>query len=483
MTRAVSTLEVSSIAVWEELRAVVELAPHVDAVLSPTKFVMKPSFEAEVLPTIRDRVLVRYARHSATLEERETLSDEVEALPMRIRNVLRAAQRHALEHVVRGVQAWDPIEDAGAVRALHGANLIVALPDADLPPYHGRYRLHPDLPPPPDVVLDFEEAVMPPTDDLEESRPGPVALLHDMASLAAAIDQVTPKRTLTGPLTRADGKRLAKRLGTPVKGPFSADPRWGPALRALEVLRVISTDPIERVIHIDLGLEETLAGGASEAVDRLVHRLLDRDLHAILPALRASLRAADGQAIDEVVFLDLLRDQNRQILFPSWFRDGEHVYPVVASEHARPFDDEGWDGVEAPMVRTALRRCELLGLIRRAPGVFAGTPDGERWAGRDAPTPPVWISGDLEIIVPPDAVTPWERFQLERLGRCLSRDVVDRYRLERHSLVRWLATHDLAEALALLRRRCASVPHSVEETLRTWTQSATRIIITRGVLI
>ena len=67
-------------------------------------------------------------------------------------------------------------------------------------------------------------------------------------------------------------------------------------------------------------------------------------------------------------------------------------------------------------------------------------------------------------VVPPDAVTPWERFQIERLGR-------------------WLATHELDEALDLLRRRCPAVPPVVEDTLRQWARGATRIVLTTGIVV
>jgi uncharacterized protein YcaQ len=80
-------------------------------------------------------------------------------------------------------------------------------------------------------------------------------------------------------------------------------------------------------------------------------------------------------------------------------------------------------------------------------------------------------------------VTPWERFQLERLGPCIARDVVDRYRLERPALVQWLEHHDEEQAIALLQRRSPAVPSSVVTTIRTWATSARRFVLTRGVLL
>jgi hypothetical protein len=401
--------------------------------------------------------------------------------------VLVAAQRHALDDVVIGRQAWDPTRDAGAVRALHGAGLLVALPDDDAPPYHGRYRLNPDLPPPPPVSYDFADAVMPETDDLGEARPGPVQLLHDLASLAAALEAVQVKVTHQGTVTVADAKRLGRRLADDVlvsTGRLEEHPRWGRALRGLQALQVVSTDALSRELHLDLGLEAALAGETEDACDRLVHRLVERDLHVVVPAVRAALRQAGDGAVDELVFLELLREQHRDVLFPAWLHDGREVYPLVGAERPRAYDADAFDDVEAPMVRAALARMVRFGLIRRAPGVFAGTADGRRWAAaQGGPHPPVWVTGDLELVVPPDAVTPWERFQLERLGRCLQRDVVDRYRLEREGLVTWLSTHDVEEALELLRRRCPALPTTVVEALRSWARSAEQVVLTRGVLV
>jgi hypothetical protein len=156
-------------------------------------------------------------------------------------------------------------------------------------------------------------------------------------------------------------------------------------------------------------------------------------------------------------------------------------YPALEGERTRKFDRDGFDEVEGPLLNKLLGRLERLGLVRRAPGVFAGTADGRRWANASStPLPPVWVGSDLEVVVPPDGLTPWERFQIERLGRCLQRDVVDRYRLERAGLVRWLRHHDFGEALDLLRRRSPGVPAVAVQTLESWARSADRIVLVRG---
>jgi hypothetical protein len=496
MTRVVSVLEVANTSLWKQLADDFDLGLHLGEALSPLRRVALPSFEKDVLAKLGPRVLVRYARRpeAAAVEAQDTLAARIETLPKRTRDVLHAAQRHALDGVVLGLHAWDPDVDAPHVRALHGAGLIeVAAGD---PLYRGRYRTHPDLPPAPSVPYDFSEATMEETDDLSAPLPGPAAILQDAASLAAGLDHVVPRRTHKGTVGRTDSRRLGKRIGAAdlAEGvDLETHPRWGMALRALEALGAVSMDPLDRKLQLDLGLDRTLSGETHDAIDRFIHRILERDVHPVLPAVRAALRAAGGGAaggaagngaVDELIFMELLQEQHRHVLFPSWEHKGHRVYPMIDGERPRRCDAAGWDGVEARAIDRALRRMQRVGLIRRAPGVFAPTEDGRHWAeAHDGPRPPIWVSSDLEIIVPPAALTPWERFQLERLGRCLSRDVTDRLRLEREGLVRWLAWHDLDEALAVLRKRAPGLPPNVEDTLRAWDQAARQIVLTRGVLI
>ena len=482
MTRAVSVLEVSEASVWDELEARLPLAEHIGESLGPLRRVALPSFERVAVPKLASLgapVLLRWARRAHEAEDREELAAHIASLRFDVRRVLYQAQHHAMDGVVYA--AWDPVADIVEVRALLGAGLMAPMLD-DGP--DGRYRLHPDLPPPPEPALDFSEAVMEETADLEAPRPGPLSLLHDMAALAAAIEHSQPRRTHGGTLARADCRKLATRLGHPLESGLEADPRWGRALRGLEGLGVVSMEPITRTLHLDLGLERTLAGEAADAVGGLLLRLVDADLHGVLPALRAALLAAGDGALDELIFLEILRDQHRELMYAPWRRDGKLSYPVIEGETPRPYDNAGFEVVETPQILGMLSRLSRLGVIRRAPGVFAATRDGRIWAGAEqVSAPPIWVSSDLEIAVPPDSVTPWERFQLERLGRCLHRDVVDRYRIERKGLETWLSTHDIDEAVALLKRRCPGLPVGVVDTLQGFARTAMRVVLVRGVVL
>lgn len=484
--RAVSVLEVAHEGWWERLEALTDLHAHTVASDRPTARVVLPQSESSVLADLGDRVFVRYARRAPEAPApREPLTDRIDTLAPSSRALLHRIQRLAVRGEVVGLQAWDPEREAEHVRPLLVLGLLEALPGD--PHGVGRHTVAPSLPRPPEVAYDFEEAVFDRPDDLAPPRPGPAGILQDAASLAAAVLHVEPKRIGSGDLSRTDSKRLGRWLGEPalVEGaPLEQHPRWGLALRALEALAAVSMDPMDRVLRVDLGLERTLEGTITEAVHRFVCAVLDRDLHPLLPAVRAALRDAGAGAVDEVVFLDELRLQHRDVVLPPWRRDGVAVYPHLPSEEVRLYDEAGWERVEVPAVHRALRRLARIGLIQRAPGVFAATPDGLQWAAaRDAPRPPIWVGSDLEIIVPPHALTPGQRFSVERLGRCVSRDVTDRIRLERESVERWLAWHDVDEAVQILLERAPGVPRGVVEALEAWQSAVCQVVLTRGVLI
>lgn len=471
--RAASVVEVSEAAVWAELAARAPIEAHLAEALSPTRRVALPSFEAEIQPLLG--LLVRLPRRppAEVAAANAARAEAVARLPEAAREVLYAAQRHAEAGRVRLGHAWDPVADADAVRALLGAALLRADDD-------DRFALDPDLPTPPPLAFDAEEALMDETDDLSAPDFGPIALLHDLAALAAAVEHVRPARALTGALLKPDAKRIAARLAVP---DLDA-PRWARAWRALEALGVVSSDPFTRAITLDLGLERTLAGETGEAVHALLLRLIEPDLHGALELVRATLAQAGGGAVDELVWTELVRDQHRNLIFPAWRREGRAFYPFIAGEPPRLLNDEGFEAIEAPMLGRLLARLTKLGVLRRAAGVFAATADGRVWAGApQPPAPPVWVTGDLEVLIPPGALTPWERFQVERLGRCLARDVADRLRLERASLEAWLATHEVDEAIEVLARRAPGLPPSVPETLHGWATSATRAVLWRGVLL
>ena len=488
MTRVANVLEVEREAMWDQLEAAAPVAEHVTERLSPTRAVVRPGFLEAVGDALRRAgwpVLVRHGRRPAAevAAVRSNLGARIDALAPDAQRRLFRAQRLALGDEVLGSRVFDPLFDLRHVQSLLGSGLMVALPSELEPPW-GPYRLHPDLPPPPDMVYDFSEAAMGLTDDLSDPGLSLEQLLHDLASLTAALSRHPPRRTHQGTLDRATSRRIGRHLGDEglaLEGHFEAVDRWLRALRALELLGAVSMDPATRVLGLEPGMEDVLAGSTADAMDRLVHRLVDADLHAALPALRAALLQAGGGAVDELIFAEELCAQHRDVLHGPWHREGQEVYPGGESSLLVPFDDEGFERIEARQLHALLKVTERLGLVRRGEGVFAATPDGRHWArGQPAHRPPVWVSSDLGVTVPPGSITPWERYQLERLGRCTQRDVVDVYQLERAGLEAWLAHHDIDEALDLLGRRCPAVPSSVRQTLTDWARSAQRVTLTYG---
>lgn len=494
----VSVLTVEDPALFEQIALAVPLDDHTLAAPSPTQRIVDPAFD-RALPELERRglsVLVRNSRRPEAQAQAESaqLATVVARLSDPARALLQRAQRHAKEHVVLGVHVFDPETDGAIVDELLHAAMMEPLAAEDGPRALGRFLVNPDLPSPVPLTWDLSEAVMPPTDDLvgvgddagASLGTGPLDLLHDVASLAAALHGWRPRRTLAGALTKADARKLGHRLGSPdveKGGDLEAHPRWGRALRALEALGALSLDAVTRELHLDLGLEDVLAGDTAAAIDRLVHRLVDADLRPLLEVIRSALATAGADALDEIVLADLIREQHRDLLFRPWIRRGTALYPMMGDVVIRRFDDDGFDEVEGPMLEAALRRLHRLGLVRRGPGVFAATDDGRLWAGLAVERPPpIWVSSDLEVVVPPRSLTPWQRMQIERLGRCVSRDVVDRFRIEKARVRQWLAEHEIDEALALLRDSAQALPVTVEDALSTWARSAERIVLVRGVL-
>lgn len=496
MMRAVSLLKLADESILAEIERSIPIRGHLGE-RHPEGWEVGPEFERAVLPEMQQRgipVLVRYARQPKESPEASAeIAERIARLSPRARTLLYCAQRHAIGELFVGRHAWDALTDAPVVRELLSSALIApGAPDGATElsrseGLEGRMLLHPDLPKPPEIPYDLSDAAMPEPDDLAPRGPSLLALLHDIASLAAAIEAIGPKQTLAGSLAVTDAKRMRERLCVSGQGSIEHDARWGQAYRALQALSGCTIDPSTRRLVLDLGVEQTLSGSSEDAIDHIVHRLVDADQHSALPAVRAALRIAGSGAIDEVIFEDLLFSQHREILFSPWRRGSVPTYPSDGETDPRPFDRQGFDEIEVPLLQKMLARMQRLGVIRRAPGVFAGTEDGRRWAGADVPSvsapPPMWVGSDLEILVPPFAITPWERLQIERLSKPLSRDTVDRYRIDRASVAGWLRHHDIDEAVALLRRRCPALPDAVLRALNDFAREASRITLTRGVLI
>lgn len=319
-------------------------------------------------------------------------------------------------------------------------------------------------PEPPAGPYDFGEAVMDPVEDLAPSGPALGGLLEDLAVLAAAMTLTPPRLTVDGTLDVATMRRIGRRLHDPGLGERGrvgeAAPRWSRALRVLLAMGWVRFDEISRVSALTEGLRALLDQPAPARLDAVARRLVDPEQHPLLPPVRAALAQAGEGAVDEVIFRDLLASQHREVLFAPVGEPGRQTYPRVPGDAIRLYTRDAFDAVEGAALHLALDALGAAGLVRRAPGVFAATADGQRWAGLEGPPRPrVLVGGDLELALPPGALEPWERYLVELASHPVARDVVDRLRVSRRDLERaapWIP----APALRTLLERRAAHPLS-----------------------
>lgn len=486
MTRRVHVLEVIEPSVWGEVEAMVDLAPLVEAELDPRRRAVKRGSERAIVPALRKRGVPVLIRAAPTFLEDVEAEVTVPTLSDEARHLLHTAQRRAIRGVFAGARVWHPVTDRRAISELLDRGLIApeghdlqatarrprrpkltltGQAPAVADPL-GAWTLAPGLPAPPEPDWDVAEALFDAPDDLVTVTDGLLARLHDAATLAAALRHATPRRTHQGHLDRAGCRQLGRRLrdeGLVKTGDLDrGDPRWGRALDLLIAVEAVEEDAILRTVSVRDGvLRGVLAGDLPTLLDRAVRRVAPPDLAPLLGALAAAIRQAGHHAIDEVVLLELLAEQ----------QDG------TFADDAQRFLTE-----QRPLLDDAIGLLHGLGLVSRAPGAFAATDDGRIWAGCErSPAPPVWIASDLEIVVPPDALTPLQRYGLERLARPVARDVVDRLRLDRDGLADWLTDSTVDEAVALLQAVAPAVPRTVTDTLASWARGLTRIVLVTDV--
>lgn len=479
-------VRVADPSVWPSLEAIAPVREHTMAELDPCLRRVGVRLKGPLERALKARgeaLRVRaLAPEEPTALEAAPARRAVDDLPPKLLAVLTRALRLAEEGVFLGTRAWDPHSEARAVDALVGAGLITPLDEERLPRW-GRYRLAPGLPEPAPVAYDFEEAVMPLTDDLTRRGPSLLALEEDLAVFLAALTAAGVRRTVEGHPDVAGARRMGRRLMDPglSRGGRLADasPRWQLAARVVEALGLWECDPLSRALLPAQRVEGLLRQGPSARFDGLARRVVEQDARPLIPALRAALRAAGDQAIDEVVLRALLAEQHRDVLYAPWGQVGDRFYPCPPEATPTIYDDEGFEEVEGPLLTRAIDALARLGLVLRAPGVLAATAEGRIWAGLDpsGPAPRLLLSADLELVVPPGALPPWERLLVELATSPVSRDVVDRLRLGRAELERALGVAPLTTLLGVLEARVGhGLPPSVVEALQLWARPWERIV-------
>lgn len=312
-------------------------------------------------------------------------------------------------------------------------------------------------------VVDWDEAFFPVEDDLAPLGEPLRGVEDDLASLAAALERQPPRVTHQGSWDKQTTKQIGRRLldkELARSGVWhTADKRWQRALAVLQVMHLVPMDPVTRQLEVSHGVPTLLHGTRAERFDHLVRQVVDADLHPVLPVYREVLQQADQQAVDEVIFRELLVEHHKLLLLQSLGGSDEEVHGPLLS-----------------YVRDVLSR---LGLLAVGPGAFAATPDGRAWAGLEPPLAParMLVTSDLEIVLPPESLEPYERYHLERFTTCLQRDVANRHRLTRKDLAAWLTHGSVQDILTLLEAHAWGVPINVGEALNAWAQDLTRVVL------
>lgn len=483
--RRTARVRVAHPAIWEEIRTLLPLDPAVVAEHGPR--------EREVDAAIEGPLRQALERSGRTLLRREpepplptrvspgpAVRAALEALSPAARSLLHRVQRRATEGFVSGAAAWDPHAEARPIAELVAAGLMAPL-TAEADPL-GPWQLREALPPPPEVVYDFAESFMDPPEDLPALAEPIVPPDEDLGVVAAALRRhplrVTHALTPEVSGTKALGRRLADPALARTGRLDDGDARWRRALDALRILGALRVDELSRELRLTERLLELFALRPAERADRLLRRALDPAILPLLAPIRAALRQADTLAVDTVVFLDLLHQQHRDVLFSPWGQVGIRTYPRIADDPIVVYNEDNFEDLEGVALQRLLHGLARMGMIRTAPGVFAATRAGRAWAGCPAgPRPPIHVTPDLEILVPPGALEAGGRYRLELLAHPTRRDVVDSLRLRRPDLELWLTQYSLDEALALLDERSAhGLPLAVREALTAWAEAAERVV-------
>ena len=133
----------------------------------------------------------------------------------------------------------------------------------------------------------------------------------------------------------------------------TARTRWQMAGGVVEALGLWECDPLSRALLPAQRVQRLLSQGPAARFDGLARRVVEHDARPLIPALRAALRAAGEQAIDEVVLRALLAEQHRDLLFAPWGQVGDRVYPCPPESTPQKFADCAKRGIHAVTIVSA----------------------------------------------------------------------------------------------------------------------------------
>ncbi|MCB9795732.1 MAG: hypothetical protein H6741_23810 [Alphaproteobacteria bacterium] len=278
----------------------------------------------------------------------------------------------------------------------------------------------------------------------------------DAVVVAAALEAAPPTLNKDGTPRRDQTRRLLDGLGEDRH-------RWG---LALDLARAT-------------GLARPAAGrlyGFPEARPRALV-----DPLAVLPeplqeAAEVLLRVLDDDWVPFDGLLDFLRTRAREVLrCPT--RRGVYELP-----QGLRFDDEGWERVEAPLLRGAADVLHRVGSLDAARGV-TGLSAARRAQPRPPMPPGFLLTPDLDILVGAGELGSADHGRLCRIAPYVNGDRVHRHKLTREGVAADMAAgHDGAEAF-LGRLSRTGVPLSVKQSIAQWSRSAERLTIFTGVTL
>jgi hypothetical protein len=294
-----------------------------------------------------------------------------------------------------------------------------------------------------DPVLEGAAAVFPPSD-----------ARWDAVVIAALLAEQPGQLTQDG-LLRKDVERR-------IYGGLGGDPaRWALALQIARLTGLVR--PAEGRLR---GFPEAVPRPISDPAGLFADPLA-------ATAATILLRQVSDSWLDLGALLDRMRVRCREVLCSP--ADGRY-----ADRSAIPFDDRGWEQVEAPLFENAadvLHRAGVVDAHRVGVSVAAVRKPGPR----PSFSPGFVLLPDGNLLIHSGELPTTEYGRLARLAPYVDGERVHRHRLTREGVASDLSAghRDTLDFLASHSR--TGLPPNIVDTVREWQRSATRITVLTGV--
>ncbi len=174
----------------------------------------------------------------------------------------------------------------------------------------------------------------------------------------------------------------------------------------------------------------------------------------------------------------------------AWMRS--HLREVAASPAAGcypgrqdPWDDDGWNRIEAPAARDVADVLHRIGVLDAARDPQGGVTALRRPPSEESDGPAhgrgIMVLPDLDILVHAGDVDPEDYGRIARMAPWVEGLRMHRHRLSRDGVAADLEAGHTDPVAFLERLSRTGVPHTVRESLTEWQRSATRVVIRTGV--